>query len=222
MSDPLTFEIPSPSKILDMVRANITPPNLNVEVEALEAATKNMKTQIASLTSASTGIADEIANLKSTLQTQLSNIQTKIKSIQASVTKPLTTLQGDMQAALNKLQTAPQEFLQHMQGLQLKYPSADIQGILDQMATGDFDIGKHVPNIKILNGEEIERAITSKIPSFPTEELKKLADIEIPKLPDLPKELTFKISTIGVSANNNTLNLGLDDLRSLFRTLHKQ
>jgi len=176
----MTFTIPTPETISQLVQNNLTVPSISPALS-----------QVTDLVSGANGIVDQIDSLGSTLDSVLSDVQIPELNLQDQITAALGTLQTDSNSFLDQLQTIGQNF-----------PSFDAASILDKLSNGTLDVSIDIPNIDLLNGEEITRAIRELKPNLPPiqlPELPSIPDLHLPELPDLSE---INVENILIGDNN--------------------
>lgn len=180
MTSRLVFTRPSANAITDMVRSNAVLPNLNQDSETF-----------ALLTDAEAGVTENLASIQSSMDGLLASAQTIESSLQAEI-----------QSALNTLATAPDSFMAQINNIQASFPTADLQPILDKISSGDLDIATDIPNLQNIAGQTIERAAAEIKPNLPPVSLPQFPTIPEITLPDVIQPVMQDISNLRVNSNN--------------------
>ena len=164
-------------------------PGLDLKLAGLDEATNNLKDKMKDMAKVDGGIASQVGSLKSQLIGQVAEIKNKFSSLLSGVELPTSTLQGDIIGAFRGGLTS---FIPAMTNIQKSYPSVDMTEVSKNFTKPDFKVTTMVPNVKIIDGKEVEKAIPEVKPTEPV----KIPDPSpTPPVVEAPTKFRFGVLT---------------------------
>jgi len=187
----INVSIPTPS--VETLTNNLTFPGLNPLIEKFNSTENELINKVNSLSSATDGIASSISSIKSQLEPNLNTLKSQFGTMLADIEIPTSSLQGDIFNALKLSSTNPAGFASEIQAIASKYPSTDMDSLVSKFSSASFSIAQDIPNIKIINGQEILKALPEIKPTKAVETLSEYTEVEKAEVPDL--ETRIKVMT---------------------------
>jgi len=163
----ITSPIPIPS--LATLTNNLTFPGLNPIIEQFNAIETDLMGKVKTLSSATDGIAGQISSIKTQVDTKLGSLKDQFGSMLSELEIPTASLQEDIFNAMASLSTNPTGFVSEMSTIAAKFPSVDMNSIVSKFSDSTFSIVKDIPNMKIINGLEVLKALPELKPTLPVE-----------------------------------------------------
>jgi uncharacterized phage infection (PIP) family protein YhgE len=185
------FQLPNASTITSALpKVPSLPCGLNIKLDGLEALQKKFDAAIGEITAGVNGIFDKINDLKSQLESNLNACMNQLQSILSDIKIPSLEFPKELMKALSLLQTDATAFLNAIADLKIKFPSIDIDGILNKLFSDiNFNFCKMVPNVKIIDGVEVTKAIPEVKADKSPDKLPTPATGPAVKPPAMPKRL---------------------------------
>ena len=185
------FQLPDASTITSALpKVPSLPCGLNIKLDGLEALQKKFDAAIGEITAGVNGVFDKINDLKSQLESNLNACMNQLQSVLSDMKIPSLEFPKELMKALSLLQTDATAFLNAIADLKIKFPSIDIDGILNKLFSDiNFNFCKMVPNVKIIDGVEVTKAIPEVKPDKSPDKLPTPATGPTVKPPAMPKRL---------------------------------
>lgn len=178
--------------------------NLNLEI------LNNLKTNLTSDLSTIT-----TATLSS-INAQIRALMNGVSDLMGDLQLPEFTLQTDFINAMNILKTDISGFFTELAALELRYPSIDFDEILDKLKLGTLDLCTDVPNMCIVNGEELLKSLPAL---KPVETPLLLPDIPEALVPQPPVQALNSAIGVAIKSLNDMLKLSTDQIKSRLSSL---
>lgn len=160
-----------------------------------------LKSGVDALTSAQYGIASTISSVSAEIDSKISLIQNKIRTVLSEIKIPTAELQKELLDAFNLLNYNVASFLSRINSLKTLFPSIDIdkyvKDILDGVITNFCSL---IPNVQIIGGTEITKGIPAKLASTAISAISTASTI-----PNVLVSEAFK--TLGVLTNGSKMLL---------------
>lgn len=193
--------IPNPNEALDILRNNINLPEINVNIERLNAVSDQLDEAVADLTSGATSLIEQVGSIRGEINSGLESIRSQVTETLGSISLPELNLHSELQSALRTLTTAPNDFLSRIENIRASFPNVNIDEALQGLCDGSFSL-EELPNVELINGSEIVRAIApdlnvSDIPS----QLEELVDLPEIRIPEIVTPELMDITNIRVNVN---------------------
>lgn len=189
----MTFQLPDASTIREALpKVPRLPCGLNIKLDGLEALQKKFDAAIGEITAGVNGVFDKINDLKSQLESNLNACMKQLQSVLSEIKIPSLEFPKELMKALILLQTDTTAFINAIANLKIKFPSIDIDGILNKLFSDiNFNFCKMVPNVKIIDGVEVRKAIPEVKPDKSPDKLPTPATGPVVKPPDQLGRLGF-------------------------------
>lgn len=174
-------------EILNSLKAKLTSDLSNITTATLSSISGQVRTLM-------NGVSDLIGNLK----------------------LPEFTLQTDFINAMNILKTDIAGFFTELKVLELRYPSINFNEILDKLKLGTLDLCVDVPNMCIVNGEELLKSLPAL---KPIKTPLVLPDIPEALVPQPPVQALNSAIGVAIKSMNDMLKVSTDQIKSKLSSL---
>jgi hypothetical protein len=168
---------------------------LNLGLEAFKGLLDGIKSLLSGLLDGVGALGDMLSSLKDTLLGKLNDLTQMLKGLFAGIELPSFDLHSGLKAAFGALMTGVGDFFGMLRGLMGQFPSVDWSALFGKFSLPSFDFCKDVPNMKIINGAEVLKAMP---------EIKPISAVTMlpnpPTIPTIPPMPEFKFPRMSVIA----------------------